>query len=66
MYLKEMAAANMAAPECPMLRREKMLNILKWSTLSSLAENILKVNSLQKRMFLILWLKTRERMFMNP
>jgi hypothetical protein len=66
MYLKATAAAKMAAPECTMLSREKMLNILKWSTRSSLAEKILKVNSLQKSMFLILWLITSERTLTSP
>ena len=65
MYLKEMAAAKIAAPEWPILSREKILKILKWSTLSSLAENILKVNNLQNNMFLILWLKIRDSMLMK-
>jgi len=54
MYLKATAAAKIAPPEWTMLSNEKILKILKLSSLSNLAENILKVNNLQNRMFLIL------------
>lgn len=54
MYLSATPAAKMAPPECPKLSKEKILKMRKWSTLSSLAENILNVNSLQNSIFLIL------------
>jgi hypothetical protein len=48
----ETAAAKIAHPLQIKLRRENMLNTLKFATLLSLAENTLKENNLQNSIFL--------------
>ena len=65
MYCIAVEAAKIAAPECPKLSNEKILNILKWSTLSNFAENILKVNNLQNKILRILWFRHRDNRFMK-
>ena len=60
------AAAKIAPPECTKLKKEKMLKILNFVTLSNLAQKMEKENNLQNKIFLNLCESKVARVVTNP